>query len=192
MRQTYATARFLAIAACGEFTEPARDYVLSRSVELLFVPKQNIVSAFAASGLTIDYDDSLTESKKKALVAQLEKKFVGKLEDSIKENLLKHIGTTTLSSFKSTVRGALTASPQEIKITALKLSKPSVFLSVEEATNFLSAPSFNYSDSGENYRYDVLYSDGTQFSRSLNSIQEVRNVHASLCRLVNHMNRISG
>jgi hypothetical protein len=191
MRQTYATARFLAIAACGEFTEPARDYVLSRSVELLFVPKQNIVAAFAASGLTIDYDDALAESKKKALVAQLESKFVGKLEDAVKENLIKHIGTTTLSSFKSTVRGALTASPQTIKITALKLSEPSVFLSIQEATDFLSAPSFDFSGSGENYRYDVLYSDGTQFSRSLNSIQEVRDVHSSLCRLVNHMNRIS-
>ena len=42
MRETYPTARFLAIAACGEFTEPARDYVRSRNVELLFISKKSV------------------------------------------------------------------------------------------------------------------------------------------------------
>ncbi len=191
MRQTYATARFLAIAACGEFTEPARDYVLSRSVELLFVPKQNIVSAFSSAGLTVDYDDNLSEQRKKALVSQLERRFVGRLEDAVKDNLLDIIGGNTLSSFKSRVRGALTATPQEIKISALKLSEPQVFLTVDEASAFLSEPRFTYSDTGEHYRYDVLYSDGSQFSRVLTSINQTRALHDSLSRLVQHMRRVA-
>lgn len=191
MRQTYATARFLAIAACGEFTEPAREYVRSRSVELLFVPKTHIVSAFSAEGLTVDYDDNLSETRKQELVSELEDRFVGRLEDAVRDNLLQIIGGTTLSSFKSRVRGALTATPQEIKISALKLSEPIVFLTVDDASEFLNMPRFAYSGTGEHYQYDVLYSDGSQFSRTLTSIEDTRTVHDSLNRLVNHMRQVA-
>lgn len=192
MRQTYATARFLAIAASGEFTEPAREYVRSRSVELLFVQKQHIVAAFAAAGLTVDYDDDLAEPKKRVLVDKLQRKFVGKLENKVKENLLAIVGQTTLNSFASRVRGALTATPQEIKITSLKLSQPIVFQSIAAAAEFLTTPSFNYDDTEEHYQYDVLYSDGSQFSRTLHSIQDTREMNQSLNRLVDHMRRVAG
>ena len=72
MRDTYPTARFLAIAACGEFTEPARDYVRTRNVELFFVSKDRIVEAFQSIGAEIDYPDSLPESQKLLLVRALE------------------------------------------------------------------------------------------------------------------------
>ena len=111
MRDTYATARFLAIAACGEFTAPAREYVKSRSVELLFIPKERIVSAFKADGLIIAYEDNLSEEGKAKLVIDLDAKFSGKLEDKVSANLTALCGATTFSSFESRVKGALTATP---------------------------------------------------------------------------------
>lgn len=75
MRDTYPTARFLAIAACGEFTAPAKEYVTSRKVDLFFISKEKIIDAFAAIDAVIDYQDSLPETEKLALVRELESKF---------------------------------------------------------------------------------------------------------------------
>src|SRR5437879_1908447 len=58
MRSVHPTARFLGIVAGGDFTTPAIQYVKSRDIDLLCVPKAKIVSAFTSVGLVMDYPDS--------------------------------------------------------------------------------------------------------------------------------------
>ena len=40
MSQVHPTARFLGIIAAGDFTQPARQLVLSRGIDLFYVPKE--------------------------------------------------------------------------------------------------------------------------------------------------------
>lgn len=191
MRETYATAKFLAIAACGEFTEPAREYVRSRSVELLFIPKKNIVAAFEMEGLTIEYPDSLSEVKKSGLVNQLAKRFNGQLESKVAENLQTIAGATTFRGFEKRVLGALSATPQEIRIISVHMSQPCAFSSLEEATNFLDQPLFSFDGGEKCFTYEVTYSDGSEFSRTLPTIDAVKKMHDELAKLVIHMSQLA-
>lgn len=192
MRETYATAKFLAIAACGEFTEPARDYVRSRSVELLFIPKKNIVAAFHMEGLAIEYPDHLAEEKKFALADELAQRFSGKLEAKVAQNLRGIAGVTAFKSFEQRVMGALSATPQEIRITAVHMSQPRTFSSLEQATDFLEHPVFSFDGGKQCFTYEVTYSDGSEFLRTLGSIAAVKKMHNELARLVIHMARVTG
>ena len=192
MRDTYATAKFLAIAACGEFTEPARDYVRSRSVELLFIPKKNIVAAFEMEGLVIEYPDHLAEEKKSALADDLAQRFSGRLEEKVAQNLRDIAGATAFKSFEQRVMGALSATPQEIRITLVQMSQPRVFSSLEQAADFLDRPYFSFDGGEQCFTYEVTYSDGSEFSRTLGSIEAVKKMHEELACLVIHMARVAG
>ena len=191
MRETYATAKFLAIAACGEFTEPAREYVRSRSVELLFIPKSNIVAAFEMEGLTIEYPDALPEAHKSELVNQLVQHFNGKLESKVADNLQTIAGATTFRSFEKRVMGALCATPQEIRIKSVHMSQPRAFTSLDQATNFLEQPSFSFEGGEKCFTYEVTYSDGSEFARTLPTVDAVRKMHDELARLVIHMSQLA-
>jgi hypothetical protein len=190
MRSTYPTARFLAIAACGEFTEPAREYVRSRTVELLFIPKTNIISAFAKLGLQVDYPDSLSETEKGRLADKLDTSFKGN-EQHVATALREIVGEGAFASFKQRVLGALTATPQEIAIRSLQLSAPQVFVTVEDASQFLKSPTFNFEGHDEEFTYEVTYSDGSDFSRRLGTLAEVVELHDELTALVEHMKRVT-
>ena len=192
MRDTYPTARFLAIAACGEFTSPAKEYVTSRNVELFYIGKEKIIDAFTAIGATVDYHDALPEAEKLQLVRELELKFT--LENQIKaaHSLRSAAGEMAFLSFKQKVKGALMASPQEIRLYALKRCGPVVFDSIDKATHFLSAKSQNFpaAEGADHYEYEVSFSDGSTFFRELNSLDEVRAVNAQLLALVKHFSAL--
>lgn len=192
MRDTYPTARFLAVAACGEFTEPARDYVRSRNVELFFISKDKIVEAFKTIGATIDYPDSLAEESKMALVRDLESKFSDANQNVAATNLRKIAGENSFHSFKQRIHGSLTATPQEIRIYSLTKYGPVVFDSIRKADAFLSqsAPMFPTKSQVRQYEYEVSFSDGSEFSRSLNSLDDLRSLNGQLLRLVNHFSKL--
>ena len=192
MRSTYPTARFLSIAASGEFTEPAREYVRSRLVELLFIPKPNIIAAFGKLGMQIDYPDNLPEEKKGAIGDALGVALEGKQKD-VGDALRSIVGQGAFSSYKTRVLSALTATPQSIVIRALRLSEPMTFVTVEEATAFLEQPdpTFSFEDAEQEYTYEVTYSDGSDFSRQLGSMDEVKKLHTDLGMLVEHMRKVT-
>jgi hypothetical protein len=54
MRNVHPTARFLGIVAGGDFTTPAKQLIQSRDIDLFYVPKAKIVSAFKSHGLVMD------------------------------------------------------------------------------------------------------------------------------------------
>lgn len=192
MRDTYPTARFLAIAACGEFTQPARDYVITRNVELFFVSKEKIVEAFQSIGAEIDYPDSLPESQKMSLVRALELTLTEKSQKKAAINLRKIAGPTAFTSFKQRIFSALTATPQEIRIFSLSRCGPIVFDSIQNAAIFLSNinPKFPAAGQISQFEYEVSFSDGSEFSRSLNTLDEVREVNFQLLQLVKHVNQL--
>ena len=193
MRETYPTARFLAIAACGEFTEPAKEYVRTRNVELFYIGKEKIVEAFQTIGGIIEYPDSLPEPQKAQLVEQLEVIFTGQNQKTAATNLKLIAGPTAFSSFKQRIISALTATPQEIRIFSLTRCGPVIFNSIQSATEFLANDSPQFPTQGEfsQFEYEVSFSDGSEFSRTLTSIDEVRNVNRQLQALVTHINQLS-
>jgi hypothetical protein len=192
MRDTYPTARFLAIAACGEFTEPAKEYVRTRNVELFFVGKEKIIEAFKSIDVVIDYPDSLPESNKMQLVRALEKQLTDKAQALAAVNLRSIAGYGAFTSFKQRIFGALTATPQEIRIYSISKSGPMIFDSIQNAADFLETKDQLFPQMGEasQFQYEVSFSDGSEFSRILNSIAEVRDINAQLHLLVTHINTL--
>jgi len=192
MRDTYPTARFLAIAACGEFTEPAREYVRSRNVELFFISKEKIIEAFSSIGATIDYPDSLPEPKKRELVRDLESKFTLANQKLAAVNLRKFAGQNAFNSFKQKIHSSLTSTPQEIRIYSLARFGPIVFNSIESASDFLSKPNPTFPANSKiaQYEYEVTFSDGSEFSREIRNFNDVVNVNNDILLLVNHFNKL--
>jgi hypothetical protein len=192
MRGKYPTARFLAIAACGEFTAPAREYVRSRDVELFFVSKSNIIKAFAEHGLNIDYADSLPEDEKNKLAQNLERNFTDAAKINTAKSLRKIAGANAFSAFKQLIIASLCATPQEIRIYALQKSEPAIFKTLDEASAFLNSKALVFSPSVDvrQYEYEVVFSDCTDFGLSLNSLADVIDVNSQLLTLVKHMQSI--
>jgi hypothetical protein len=192
MRDAYPTARFLAIAACGEFTEPAREYVRLHNIELFFISKERIVKAFETIGAEIDYPDRLTEAKKNDLVTKLETDFNPENQKKVTDSLKKLAGERTFESFKQRIEGALTATPQEIKIFSVAKVGAAIFNSIEKAQEFLISETPVFSDMKEisQFEYEVTFSDGSVFARSLNTLQEVRDLNQQLLCLVEHFRKL--
>jgi hypothetical protein len=193
MRETYSTARFLAIAACGEFTEPAREYVRSRNVELFYIGKEKIVEAFQTIDATIDYPDSLPEKEKMKLVKNLESKFSNSNQIKAATNLRNIAGQGAFTSFKQRIYGSLTATPQEIRIYSLARSGPVVFDSIKKAADYLDGNNQKFPVYSEitQYEYEVTFSDGSEFARALSSLDEVKVVNTQLFELVQHFDQIA-
>lgn len=194
MRDTYPTARFLAIAACGEFTTPAKEYVRSRNVELFYIAKEQIIAALKEVAADVDYADNSPEAYKLELANRLQTIFKKKdNKEKAARKLVELAGISTFSSFKSKIIGSLTASPQEIEISSLKRFGPVVFTSIDEATNFLAEkpPKFPETGNAAHVEYKVAFSDGSDFFIELPSINKVVEVNDSLFKLTQHFNTLS-
>ncbi len=88
MRGSYPTARFLGMIVAGDFTEPARELVSSRGIDLFYVPKDKVVQAFRESGLTVDYSDDAPEAEKAHLAATFERDFTRTKHTEVAQKLI--------------------------------------------------------------------------------------------------------
>lgn len=187
MRDVHPTARFLGIVASGDFTAPARTLVQNRQIDLFYVPKAKIVSAFEINGLQIDYPDTLPEPEKAKLADACEAALTPTRKAKTAGTLRQLIGDVSLDAYVDRVRAALGALPQEIRIIAQRESKPQVFETIEQAAAFLQDPKFDFSALVENFVYEITYTDGTEFERMLDNIDEVKALHREIERLAAHM-----
>ena len=91
------------------------------------------------------------------------------------------------------LRNFLSTDIKEIRIFSLSRCGPVVFDSIQNAAIFLSDEGPNFPSSGEisQYEYQVSFSDGTEFSRTLNTLEEVRKVNSQLLLLVEHINNLT-
>ncbi|KQI67604.1 hypothetical protein AN189_14935 [Loktanella sp. 3ANDIMAR09] len=192
MRSTYPTARFLAIAACGEFTEPARDYVRTREVELFYISKVNIVKAFEKLGLIIDYPDSMSEADKLGLVNKLDELLTTDAKNAAFEELKKTVGLGSFRAFQTKISSSLSAMPQEIRLFVLTRTGPVVFQTTDEVRKFLYSD-IDWSELGDaecEYVYDVIYTDGSEFSVTASGIDELKELHDQVETLQRHMSNL--
>ena len=193
MRAAYPSARFLGIVASGDFTSPARELVLSRQIDLFFIPKKKIIEAFAARGLVIDYDDRSPEPMKAELARQLGANFTEANKKKVATLLRGPIGVADIQGYGGRVRAALSALPQEIRVACRKNSRPETFRTAGEAGIFLSgtAIDFDFSDPLESYTYEITYSDGYEFSREATNLGELKMLNAQIKRLSDHMIKLT-
>lgn len=190
MKETYPTARYLGIVACGDFTEPAKTLVRSRDVHLFYAPKNKVVSAFKQCGIEIDYPDNLPEAEKQKLASVAERKMsIERTKKSVARALLQLVGSSAINAFILEVRSALSAMPQEIAFTQLTHSEWVVFRHLKDASRFLDSPSFEVQKDSFSFQYKLSYSDGTTFFREVPSLDELRQLHRQLLKLANHMER---
>ncbi|HTU22894.1 MAG TPA: hypothetical protein VMG10_32950 [Gemmataceae bacterium] len=146
MRDVHPTARFLGIIAGGDFTAPARALVQNRQIDLFYIPKTKIVSAFDKHALRIEYPDKFPEAEKAKLAGAFVRGLNKKKKQSAAATLQELVGEVSLDSYVDRVRGALGALPQEIRLLAQRQSKPEVFETIADATAFLENPKFDYSN----------------------------------------------
>lgn len=191
MRDTYPTARFLGIVSAGDFTTPARDLVKSRGIDLFYVPKDKIIESFSSCGLTIDYPDKTAESEKLSIVMAFEESFCDYKKQQVSSALMNLVGSASIKSYVSRLNSHLSALPQEIRFILRHDSMPIIFESIHSASEFLIHPNFNMSDPVESYVYQITYSDGTEFSKAVESIELLQDLHKQITLLAEHMNKLS-
>lgn len=192
MRSTYPTARFLGIVASGAFTGPARELVKSRNINLFYVPKAKVVEAFKALALEMDYDDKAREEAKAAIANAFERQLTEDMKRRAAQKLRELIGETALQSYMSSVEAALSSPPMEFRIVGHRLSKPMVFEAVDDVSRFLSTstPAFDFDNAGESFSYQVSFSDGAEFEKQLESVDEMNALHRQIARLAEHMTQV--
>jgi len=191
MRDTYPTARFLGIVSAGDFTKPARDLVISREIDLFYVPKEKIVNAFSSCGLIMDYPDKLSEDEKAKIVEAFDGGFTDEKKKEVQISLLKLIGDAAINSYVDRLRARLSALPQEIRFILRHDSSPIIFESVNDASKFLESPNFNMNNPTESYRYQITYSDGTEFEKAVDGIDLLKELHEQITYLTDHMNKLA-
>jgi hypothetical protein len=192
MRDTYPTARFLGILAAGDFTAPVRELLQNRGIDLFYVPKAKLVTAFADCGLKMDYPDDSSEEAKSKIAQTFQDALTVRKKKAVAKSLRKHIGEADLDSYVHRVRAALGALPQEIRLYSRKTSPPVTFDSTAEASLFLESPHFSFDAPTESFAYEITYSDGSTFERDVATISQLRELHARIESMVVHVESLVG
>lgn len=189
MRSTYPTARFLGIVACGEFTRPASELVWSRNIDLFYVPKAKVIEAFLGLGLIMDYNDKANEETKAGIANAFERLLTEEIKLRAAEALRGLMGEMAIKSYVTRVQAALSTAPVEFRIVSQLHSKPMVFETVEAVADFLriSNPEFDFSNPDKRFSYQVNYSDGTEFFRYIDTVDDLKILHSQITTLVDHM-----
>ena len=193
MKSAYPTARVLCIVSAGDVTTPAREYVLSRGVELFYVPKSNIINAWKLHGVIIDYPDTSSELEKQLLVENVENA-IHKNKDilvNIADTLQKNVGRSQLIAFEKKIASKLGATPQEYKIAIRQSSDPFCFSSHKDVDNFLCRDIILPTLPHTHYSYEVIFGDGDTFFGESLTFDELKKRHFELKKLIIHMENIS-
>lgn len=111
-------------------------------------------------------------------------------ENGVDYDFVMELGGTSLDSYVDRVRAALGALPQEIRFITQRQSRPAVFETISAATRFLQTPNFDWSHETTNFIYEITYTDGTEFDRTLETIDDVKTLHRQIERLSAHMGRL--
>ena len=191
MKSMYPTARVLCIVSAGDFTTPARDFVLSKGVDLLYVPKVYILDAWKHHGVVIDYPDRTPEAIKRQLVDNAEH-VIGKnanIYHDVAETLRQLVGKSQLTAFERKIASKLGATPLEYKITVHHSSDPYRFFSHDAVDDFLEKSTLLPELPHVNYSYEVVFGDGDTFVGDSLTLAELMKRHLDLKKLVIHMEK---
>jgi hypothetical protein len=187
MKNVYPTARFLGMIWAGICTEPARELIRSRSIDLFYIPKEKIIDAFERNGLIMDYPDKTPEFDKLMLASSFETNLTTKKRKDVADTLMELVGKAAMTAYIDLVRARLSALPQEIRIVLRHESAPLTFVSTEEVRSFLEQPSFQMNYPIESYVYQATYSDGAEFEKVVDSMAALKTINGQVERLANHV-----
>ncbi len=191
MRDKYPTARFLGVIAAGELTLPAKTMLHDRNIDLFYVSKEKVLNAFKVNGLTIDYLDTVSEREKEELLLDFERAFTSSKKQQVASTLLDLIGQASVNSYVDRVRAKLSALPQELRIIVRHESNPLRFQSIESVSQFLTNPKFIVTNNREEYIYQITYSDGEEFSRIVDTMNGLKELHQQIQLLQSHITQLS-
>ncbi len=189
MRHSYPTARFLGIVASGDFTKPAMDLIRSREIDLFYVPKVKVIESFSTVGIGMDYADKASEAVKFGIVDKFQTALTDEIKVSTSAKLRELMTETVVQGYVDRVRASLSALPQEVRIIGELHSLPIIFETVDDAQEFLSQSKlcFDFKEAKPAYLYEVTYSDGVEFSKSVESLDGLRVLNDHMKRLTDHM-----
>jgi hypothetical protein len=181
LKNTYPTARVLGIISAGDFTQPAKDLVISRGIDLFYVEKENIINAWSNNGITVDYPDNSSEAQKskiaKNAISELKKN--NKLYKKITESLIDIIHKKSIDSYILKLKSKIGTIPQKYSIEIQSKSPPIYFKTYREVDDFLSnkGPELSKYKTSQYYSYKVDFFDGTDFYRDNLSWKEILTLH---------------
>ncbi len=188
LKHTYPTTRYLGIISAGDFTGPAKELVHSRGVDLFYVEKANIISAWRNNGVIIDYHDKADEAEKHKIATAVEESIQkdGDLLRKIAKELIKLINPASIKSYQQKLVGIIGAIPQSYSIQVQSKSKPIVFGDYSQVNDFLhnQEPEIGDFDVDQFYSYRVRFFDGDEFYRDNLSWEQLSELHFSLGDLV--------
>jgi hypothetical protein len=187
MREFYPTARFLGIIASGDFTKPARTLVNSRNIDLFYISKEMVISSFASLSMVMDYADKSQEVDKVRIAETFKNALTEQRKRKAATELRRLIGHVAVTGYVDKVYGALSALPVEIGVTAQDNSATVQFDTISDATRFLKNPSFDFSAPTRSFVYRIVYSDGHDFERSIETLEMLRQLHDQIVVLENHL-----
>jgi hypothetical protein len=189
MRDTYPTARVLAIVAAGDFTGPAQALVRSRGIHLWYAEKRHVLEAWKAEGVIIDYDDKAAEAEKSKVASAA---FAAIREDPsrrkrIAERFLELVSPKSVEAFQLQVHATLSAIPRRYVILRRDTSSYE-FTELREVDAFFqnSSPEARQ-ELTASFAYRVEFGDGDVFFRDELSWEAIKELHGQLRRLVDHM-----
>ena len=193
LKRTYPTARVIGIISAGDFTTPAKELVISRNVDLFYVDKENIISAWKNNGLTIDYPDKSTEEIK----SKLAKDVIDAIENDksilsrIAEELVKLVNPITIEAYKKRLVANIGAIPQRFSIQIQTKSAPIEFNSYTEVDEFLNGeePNIEQLEIHQLYSYQVQFFNGDEFQRENLDWKEIKELHNNLRELISHLEK---
>ena len=195
MRETYPTARVLGIVSAGDFTRPAQEYVISRGIDLFFIPKDHIIQAWGKSGIQIDYPDGASEKEKSILVTKAMEKLKQKnKEEEIAKNLYSICGNAVFESYKERLKATLSSIPISYSLTSVYSGRKNQFNKHEDAESYLKgfddSKNIDSKDFSHKVTYEAVYSDGAFFEREGLDISEALDLHSEVGRVSDYFKKI--
>ncbi len=188
---TYPTVRMLGIISAGDFSEPAKDLVNSRGIDLFYISKNQIVSAWSSKGKNIDYDDKASEDEKQKISDEIDKGLNDALKKEIASSLIRSVGEHVFSGYIDRVKGYLSAMPSQFEICFQKNSNPYIFNDSDLVTEFLSTDQIDIIwDADIHVRYKLIFSDGRVFERDNLTLNQVITMHQQMKVLETHMHTV--
>lgn len=191
MKSTFPTTRVLGVVAAGDFTTPAKDLILSRGVDLFYVAKENVISAWAENKLEIDYPDNSSEREKSKIANAVVKAIKNdpNLLLKISATLTSIISPKSVESYKMRLIGRIGAIPQKYTVQVQSFSSPIEFRNYTEMDSFLrkGEPNIDDLEQIKLYSFQVDFTDGDEFIRDNLTWKDLKVMHENLKDLIKKM-----
>ncbi len=191
MKDTFPTARVLGIISAGDFTNPAKELVKSRGIDLFYVEKNKIISAWQKHDLVIDYHDKSSEEIKNQISSDIIDSINVDINllNNVANTLMEIVGQQAIKSYIQRLVSQIGAVPQKYIIEIQSKTDGFTFNSYKGVDEFLidEEPDIRKFDQHQYYGYSVEFYDGDVFNRENLSWQELKQLHSELKYLISYM-----